>query len=61
MLLSFVAVVLLMAPVWILILVDLSGTMILVTVLVFVDAFLTVHSLFTVANRQDVFFGGASS
>ena len=53
------AVALLMIPVWLLILVDMHAVLMLVTVLLFVYAFLTVLSLFTAVKRQDVFFGGA--
>jgi archaellum biogenesis protein FlaJ (TadC family) len=59
MLVAFSTVGLLMVPVWILILVDMSATLMLVTVLLFVCAFLTVLSLFTAVKRQDIFFGGA--
>jgi hypothetical protein len=59
MLVAFSAVALLMISVWPLILVDMSATLVLLIVLLFVCAFLTVLSLFTAVERQDVFFGGA--
>jgi hypothetical protein len=58
MLIAFLAVALLMIPVWLLIFVHMSATLMWVTVLLFVCAFLGVLSLFTAVKRQDVFFGG---
>ena len=43
-----------------LILVDLHAVFMLVTVLLFFCAFLTMLPLFTAVKRQDVFFGGAT-
>jgi hypothetical protein len=60
MLIAFIAVALLMVPVWILVFAHMSATMMCFTVLLFVCAFLTVLSLFTAVKRQDVFLGGAT-
>jgi len=60
MLIAFIAVALLMVPVWVLIFVHMSPTMMCLTVLLFVCAFLTLLSLFTVVKRQDIFLGGAT-
>ena len=59
-LVALFTVALLMIPVWLLILVHMSATWMLVTVLLFVCAFLAVLSLFTAVERQEVFFGGAA-
>jgi cell division protein FtsL len=60
MLVAFIAVVLLMVPVWLLIFVNMSANMMVVTVLLFVYAFLGVLSLLTSVKRHEIFLGGAT-